>query len=274
MIQDIYPHRLKNEYEPPEVIPEDAIIYHFDGMNVLVGDQEGLHFPVKADLNGDETLQFLFHIDETPCYLLESTKPVEIAGFSYSDLRHLRRKDLEKKHLVYGAYTAKHLAEWYEGNHFCGRCGHKMEHSKTERAMVCPNCEHVFYPQIMPAVIVGVINQDSLLLTRYREGYKYNALVAGFTEIGETAEECVRREVMEETGIKVKNIRYYKSQPWGFAQNLLLGYYCEVDGDDTIQMDTSELRYAQWVKREEIELQPDNFSLTNEMMCRFQNGQE
>jgi NAD+ diphosphatase len=82
----------------------------------------------------------------------------------------------------------------------------------------------------------------------------------------------VAREVKEETGLKVKNIRYYKSQPWGMAQDILTGFYCEVDGDDTIRMDESELKYAEWVKREDIELQPNNLSLTNEMMKVFKDG--
>lgn len=140
--------------------------------------------------------------------------------------------------------------------------------------MVCPNCGKTFYPRIMPAVIVGVKNGDKLLLTRYRTGFAYNALIAGFTEIGETAEQTVAREVMEEAGIRVKNIRYYASQPWGIANDLLLGYYCELDGDSTIHMDTQELKYAQWVRREDIELQPDDFSLTNDMMRRFKLGIE
>lgn len=124
----------------------------------------------------------------------------------------------------------------------------------------------------MPAVIVGVINGDKILLTKYRTGYKYNALIAGFVEIGETIEECVQREVMEEAGIKVKNIRYYKSQPWGIANDILAGYFCEVDGDDTINMDANELKYADWVRPEDMELQPDDISLTNEMMKLFKEG--
>ena len=87
-------------------------------------------------------------------------------------------------------------------------------------------------------------------------------------------EETVQREVMEETGLHVKNIKYYKSQPWGIASDILLGFYCDVDGDDTITMDQSELKYAQWVSRQDIELQPLDYSLTNEMMKRFKDGME
>ena len=130
----------------------------------------------------------------------------------------------------------------------------------------------MIYPRINPAVIVGVTNGDSILVTRYRQGYAHNALIAGFAEIGETLEETVAREVMEEAGIKVKNIRYYKSQPWGMAQDLLVGFYCDADGDTTIKMDDNELRYAAWTKREDIVLQPNDLSLTNEMMKMFMQG--
>lgn len=77
---------------------------------------------------------------------------------------------------------------------------------------------------------------------------------------------------MEETGLKVKNITYYKSQPWGIADDILAGFYCDVDGDDTITMDSTELKLAEWRSREDIELQPDGFSLTNEMMKMFKEG--
>ena len=96
--------------------------------------------------------------------------------------------------------------------------------------------------------------------------------MAGFAEIGETLEETVAREVMEEAGIKVRNIRYYKSQPWGMAQDMLTGFFCEVDGDDVIRMDENELKYAGWVRREDIELQPNDLSLTNEMMRMFKEN--
>ena len=124
----------------------------------------------------------------------------------------------------------------------------------------------------MPAVIVGICNDDKILVTKYRTGFAHYALVAVFTEIGETLEETVQREVLEETGLRVKNIRYYKSQPWGIVDDILAGFYCDVDGDTDIHMDESELKLAEWKTREELELQPDDFSLTNEMMLMFKNG--
>ncbi|MBQ3856272.1 MAG: NUDIX domain-containing protein, partial [Ruminococcus sp.] len=104
--------------------------------------------------------------------------------------------------------------------------------------------------------------------------YSYDALVAGFTEIGETFEETVAREVGEEVGLKVKNIRYYKSQPWGYSGSILAGFFCDVDGSDKVCLDESELSSAVWTERSQITGQPDGFSLTNDMMMAFKNGKE
>ena len=140
--------------------------------------------------------------------------------------------------------------------------------------MICPKCGNILYPRINPAVIIGVIDKEAnkLLVTRYKVGYGHNALVAGFTEIGETLEETVSREVMEEAGIHVTNIRYYKSQPWGIASDILVGFFCEVTGDREITMDNNELKFASWLSPKEIELQPLEYSLTNEMMKVFKEG--
>ena len=102
--------------------------------------------------------------------------------------------------------------------------------------------------------------------------YTNYALIAGFTEIGESAEQTVAREVMEEVGLKVKNIRYYKSQPWAFSGSLLMGFFCELEGSDEIRLDTSELAEAGWFARNEITLEDDHISLTREMIMAFKNN--
>ena len=141
--------------------------------------------------------------------------------------------------------------------------------------MKCKDCGRVIYPRINPAVIVGVTNGDEILMTKYRgRDIPYFALVAGFTEIGETLEQTVAREVMEEAGLRVKNIRYYKSQPWAIVDDLLAGFYCDVDGATEIHMDATELKEAVWVRREDVVGQPNDFSLTNEMMLVFRDGKE
>ena len=195
----------------------------------------------------------------------------EDAGeYSVETLRVLRRT--KPKEECYAGETAYHLYVWYRDNSFCGRCGEHLEYSHKERAMICPSCGNVVYPKIAPAVIVGILNSsgDKIVMTRYagRE-YKGHALVAGFCEIGETAEDTVRREVLEEVGLHVRNIRYYKSQPWGFDSNLLFGYYCTADEDEPIHMDDGELAKAVWVSRDEIGEEERNLSLTAEMIMHF-----
>ena len=176
---------------------------------------------------------------------------------------------------AFAGITACQLANWYENTQFCGKCGTRLEHDKVERMMKCPKCGAMHYPKISPAVIVAVTNGDKILMTKYAgRDYKKYALIAGFTEIGETIEDTVRREVMEEVGIHVKNIRYYKSQPWSFTDTILMGFYCELDGEDTITMDAHELSVAEWIQRENIPTEYDGISLTNEMIMRFKEEED
>ena len=171
--------------------------------------------------------------------------------------------------------TAWHLYNWYEGHRFCGKCGKPLHHHETLRALAC-SCGNLTFPVIAPAVIVAVTHDDKILVTRYagRE-FKGMALVAGFCEIGERAEDTVRREVMEEAGLQVKNIRYFDSQPWGYASNLLLGYFCELDGSDEICFDHEELSSAVWISRDELEPVEENLlSLTGTMIETFRTGKE
>ncbi|MCR4846535.1 MAG: NAD(+) diphosphatase [Eubacterium sp.] len=279
MIQDIYPSRLKNEYKDYAIRDEDNLLAFDKDGKILIRDEQGkIEFLKGSDVK-DKKAIYLFGIDDERYFLLDSFKDdirnecEENEGIAYYTIREIRDTFSGTSMVeVYAAFTAYHLWRWYAENRFCGRCGTPLKHSDKERALICPDCGSVIYPRINPAVIVAVTKGDKLLLTRYRSGYAHNALVAGFTEIGETLEETVAREVMEETGVGVKNIRYYKSQPWGMAQDILVGFFCDADGDGEIHMDEDELKYAEWVKREDIVLQPNNLSLTNEMMKVFKEG--
>ena len=267
MIQDIAPDRLDNAFTFRHPREEDRMLVFDSGGKLLVRARDGmLSFPGGRDVSRSGAV-YLFAVNESFFFLSPQEAEISLPGFEYRTIRELR--DLGRSKELFAAFTAYHLWRWYADNRFCGKCGSPNGFHPAERALQCGRCGHVVYPRINPAVIVGVIKGDCLLITRYRTGYAHNALVAGFTEIGETLEETVQREVMEETGVRVKNIRYYKSQPWGMAQDLLAGFYCEADGDGSIRMDESELKYAEWVPRDEIVLQPNDLSLTNEMMKQF-----
>ena len=272
MIQDISPSRLDNSFKPLAVC-EDDLMLCFDGEGRLLCRTEGgrLRFPTAREATAEKTV-YAFSLDGDRFFIALSEYICKAEGFVCRGVRELRDMCAGKE--LFAAFTAYHLWRWYADNHYCGRCGGALEPDSRERALRCPECGNVIYPRINPAVIVGVTKGESILITRYRRGYAHNALVAGFTEIGETLEETAAREVMEETGIKVGNIRYYKSQPWGMAQDMLVGFFCEAEDCGEIKMDESELKYAEWVDRSDIELQPNDLSLTNEMMRVFRDGKE
>ena len=287
MIQDIAPAHLNNHYDPAKIADENSIILVFSDKKNLLGRLDSatkeISFPRLKDFKTieKEKLTYLFSIDDEDFFLLlndsenkDFLNSSAVSSYDFYNLRDFRSIYYYPQTYVYASFTAYQLAEWYMVTKFCGKCGAENEHSKKERAMICPKCGNIIYPRINPAVIIGVIDKEAnkLLVTRYKVGYGHNALVAGFTEIGETLEETVSREVMEEAGIHVTNIRYYKSQPWGIASDILVGFFCEVTGDREITMDNNELKFASWLSPEEIELQPLEYSLTNEMMKVFKEG--
>lgn len=272
MLQDISPKKLNNQFADETPDAEAACIAIKDG-GFLIRDEEPVDFPRFEELKDEiKRCVYLFSIDEQKYFLVE-LKSDAVQGFKIAPMTEFR--NMKPKHQVFAGMTAHHLHVWYRDNQFCGRCGAKTVHSSEERMIHCDNCGNSIYPKIMPAVIVGVTNGDEILVTKYRgRVYKRYALVAGFTEIGETAEETVAREVFEETGIRVKNVTYYKSQPWGVAQDLLLGYFCELDGDDAITMDENELSVAEWIHRDDLEVSFEDVSMTNEMLCMFKYGED
>jgi NAD+ diphosphatase len=272
MIQDIGSERLDNSFRAETPAPDSTVfVFSQNALLCRYDAAEGtLRLPVCREADKQSALTYLFLIGEQTYFLAE--QEIALPGWELHTIQDVRRFQVADQRTMFAVFTAFHLWKWYASNRFCGACGHPVQHSTKERALCCPDCGNVIYPRINPAVIIGVTSGDRLLITRYRRGYAHNALVAGFTEIGETAEQTVEREVMEEAGIRVKNIRYYKSQPWGVASDLLLGFFCEADGDDTIRMDENELKYAAWLRPEEIELQPNQYSLTNEMMRLFKEG--
>ncbi len=276
MIQDIAPHRFDNSYAPKKAEADDLALIS-SGRQILTAiADEQLHLPVMADFTAmqQERMRYLFAMDEKSCYgaFMSPDFGDLPEGYIFIDVRYLRT--IQPKYLAFAAVTAVQLLDWYASRAYCGRCGSRMLDSEKERMRICPECGQMEYPKLSPAVIIGVTHGDRLLLSKYAgRAYKNYALLAGFTEIGETVEETVRREVMEEVGLKVKNIRYYKSQPWSFTDTLLMGFYCDLDSDDEdVTLDQQELSMAAWYSREEIPVRYEDCSLTNEMIIKFKEN--
>ncbi|WP_070089109.1 NAD(+) diphosphatase [Merdimonas faecis] len=271
MIQEIAPKHYDNAYHPRPPREQDHMLF-YDGGRILVKKEDGIRYPTFAESGAGESI-YLFTIDEEGFYLGDRSLAEGLLekGYVFENISILRRGGA--KYLRFAGVTGWQLYNWYESRKFCGRCSALMVQDEKERMMRCPECGLMEFPKICPAVIIGVTDGGRILMSKYagRE-YKAYALLAGFAEIGEPIEDTVRREVMEEVGLQVKNITYYKSQPWSFSDTLLLGFFCELDGEDKIRLDEQELALAEWVERKDITVEPDDLSLTNEMMLAFKNG--
>ena len=273
MIQEIAPHRYDNHYEPLSPSPDDRV-FLFSPPKMLAREGEGreIRFPRLKDftrLPGE--LTYLFSIDGEKFFLAQPDGEWEAPGFSLLHTGAIR--GCTPPELSFAAATAMQLDRWYRDNRFCGRCGGEMARDTKERMLYCPRCKNTVYPKISPCIITGITDGDRILLTKYaRSGYNHYALVAGFCEIGESFEETLRREVAEEVGLEVENIRYWNSQPWSFSDSLLAGFFCDVRGSRTPRLVDGELKEASWFSRAEIPVSDDGVSLTRAMIEAFRQG--
>ncbi len=273
MLQDLAHGRLENEYRPAAPRDEDFVLC-FRGQDVLIHRRadDSLILPTVAQIS-DGGLQYAFRLHGRNYYLRRDERTVAEAPFAWERARSLRQSI--SKEICFAVLTGWHLHTWYNNNRFCGGCGAETVHDGKERMLRCPVCGNLIFPRINPAVIAAVTDGDNLLLSRYAgRSYTSYALLAGYTEIGETIEHTVAREVYEEVGLRVKNLRYYKSQPWGVDGNVLMGFFCDLDGDGTIHLDENELSHAAWYPRNALPIGDDGFSLTREMIRIFAEGKE
>lgn len=281
MLQDIAPHKYDVTYRTVDVVDDDVMLIFRDNALLCAMDEDGISYPSVTEIEEifpdvREKAKFMFRIDENDYFELRSPEIEPFGKWQYMPKDQVRTlKPLWK---AFAAVTGFQIHDWYTNTKYCGRCGTKMKASGDERAMKCPECGKVYYPQICPSVIVGVIDGNKLLMTKYsvkHSKYRRYALIAGYAEVGESLEDTVRREVMEEVGLKVKNIRYYSSQPWSFTDTLLMGFFCDVDGSTEITIDEDELSVAEWLDREDIpeESADSSVSLTGTMMKAFKYGE-
>lgn len=269
MIQDLAPLHFDNTYHNLQPEGQDFIISLKQNRILIRVEQDRICFPVFGNLPekycSEHDFTYLFAVGDNRFFLC---RDLILDGCRYEKMEYLRKSG--PKHLVYAGLVGMQLGGWYDAHRFCGRCAAPMLPDERERMMRCPSCGQMEYPKICPCVIVGVIHDGKILVSQYRGGFTdHYALIAGFAEVGETIEETVAREVYEETHLYVKNLRYYKCQPWPFSESLLFGFFCELDGTDEIIIEEEELAMAKWVTPEEICDKWDNFSLTNEMLCKF-----
>jgi NTP pyrophosphohydrolases containing a Zn-finger, probably nucleic-acid-binding len=200
------------------------------------------------------------------CYCQRLSEPVQLPeNMEWVDL--MKISDLSgDSGLFILAGAANHILHWISANQYCGRCGHKMEDKKEERARSCPNCKNIVYPRISPATITAIFRGDQILLAHNRNFRpELYSLIAGYVEPGETLEQCVAREIGEEVGIKVKNIRYFSSQPWSFPDSLMMAFTAEYDSGD-VAVDNSEITDAAWFRADSLPVIPSTDSIAGRMI--------
>lgn len=276
MIQEIAPKIFDPAFRRQKPEDRDFLLHYEYNKVMLKREGERLLIPTVGELLEEAPeiaakAEYLFSIDDRAYFGMPDMEVPEFGGYVMEGMQIFRKFD--PMYQGFAGITGGQIYRFRESRKYCGRCGQRMEYSQTERAMVCPGCKQTEYPKISPAVIVAITNGDKLLMSRYAHGtYRHFALIAGYVEVGETFEECVRREVMEEVGLRVKNIRYYKSQPWAFSDSVMIGFTAELDGDDTIRLQEEELSEAGWYTRDQVEDYSPCISVGHEMMRAFKSG--
>ncbi|MCW2276938.1 NAD(+) diphosphatase [Heliophilum fasciatum] len=206
--------------------------------------------------------------DGRDCWVASVNTGTAPAGFAFRELRQVHPHLTENDFAL--AMRAFHILHWLTTHRFCGCCGHPLRMSVQEIALQCPHCGHSVYPRISPAIIVAVTKGDQILLARANRhpAPPWYSVIAGFLEPGETLEECVRREVKEETGIDVDHIKYFGSQPWPFPDSLMVGFTAKYAGGD-ICIDPVELLEAGWFSAGDLPALPSGFSIAKKLIDDF-----
>jgi NAD+ diphosphatase len=272
--EDLKQFKSTEGYFEPETkentIDKDSFIFIFVGKEVLLIDgtipfYESIQ-KVKPDVSSQKYIGKINHIK---CFALEIVPGNGI--ISLGELVGLRQlyallPDPQLRAAIYGFQ----IVLWNRKTKYCGGCGSLTEENLPEVTVKsCPECKEDFYPKISPSVIVAVINNDKILLAQHKRvtNGMYTVL-AGFVNPGESLEECIHREIKEEAGIEVTNIRYFGSQPWPFPDSLMIGFIADF-AEGELKPDNDEITDLKWFKANEIPEWPDKVSIARSLIDYF-----
>jgi len=252
-VSDFWPNHV-----PPVDTDTEALWICVHGRNVFLGPPDEMDLPVRSR-------HFLGMLGPVACWaaeIPEDDQSVDAALFV--DLYRAFGQLDEITWTVAG--RAVQLVDWDRTHQFCGRCGTPTQHSTADRSKQCPSCGLLAYPRLAPAVITLVERGDEVLLAR---GINFNmpmySCLAGFVEAGETLEEAVEREIFEEVGVRVRDVRYRQSQPWPFPHSLMLGFRATWESGD-IKIDPTEITDAQWFARDALPMVPGGISIAGRLI--------
>jgi NAD+ diphosphatase len=269
--------QVNREIPVSELTGQERIVL-FNGRDVLLSTKNGVNCLPLADearnlLPEDAVLMAIGVVDGAVCCgtsvkLENATIPSDMS------VMPTRIAFAESSVDITNAVSrVREMTNWRRQHRLCGGCGIPLSFSDTDLALVCPQCGERYYPQIAPAVIVAITRNDRkelLLAHNKRFTDRTFGLVAGFVEAGESVEQAVRREIMEETGITVKNIRYLSSQPWPFPNSLMLAFEAEWESGEA-KPDGSELIELGWFTKETLPTIPAPGSIAHKVITQFFN---
>lgn len=269
------PVRFVPSLRPPQDPPRAALWFAFRGDRLLVHAEDDRARPVEyaelAKLSVDfEAGHYLGRLDDLDCYAVDldpSTElPLDIAA---EGLRALYGRMVDEQYAVAG--RAVQILLWDKTHRFCGRCGQPTVNAPADRAKLCPQCGLLNFPRLSPAVIMLIQRgEDEFLLARNR-GFAdgFYSVLAGFVEPGESLEEAVAREVREEVGLEIRDIRYFGSQPWPFPHQLMIGFTAQYAWGE-IAPQESEIVEASWYsRRAELPRLPGKLSIARRLIDWF-----
>jgi len=263
------PEGFNPSHTPPATLPEETLAFAFRDDKILVGGPDDA--PVVPRSSALEALaldglrHYLGELAGIACVAipLPADAP-EPAGWRYAGLRSLFFRLPEP--LLAIAARAFQVVEWDRTHRYCGRCGTPTRNKEGERAKECPACGYVSYPRVTPAMMVLITRGREILLARaprFPPGM-YSAL-AGFVEPGETIEDCIRREVREEVGLEVGDIRYFASQSWAFPHSLMIAFTAEYAGGE-LRPDETEIAEARWFPWNAVPNLPPSISISRRLI--------
>ncbi len=248
----------------------DSHVVLYIGKSALMANDASC-LPRARDLlgriEGNATMMLVGQIDGVECWggkLPEGFTPPEGMGLIESRLTFVN----PNPDMTYAIARCRTFVNWRNAHRFCGACGSATAFADSDLAIVCPSCGMMYYPQIAPAVITMITRnggKEVLLAHNKRFSTPSFSLIAGFVEAGESLEQAVAREIMEETGITVCNIKYIRSQPWPFPNSLMLGFQAEYDSGDVSPMD-GELDQIGWYSRDNLPMLPNQGSIARRMI--------
>lgn len=266
--------RFEPGMEGPERLEEPAWWFIFRERKLLVDRRDNHWTPPQCrrpELLGVPILcrHYLGRLDGVHAYTAETSDDAQSPAEDYEflDLRQVHGRMPQDLFVL--SWRAVQVLDWDRTHKFCGRCGNELRHGVQDRAKECPDCGLRQFPRIAPAIMALVTRGEELLLAR---GPKFPAgfysVLAGFVEPGETLEACVRREVREEVGIEITNLRYFGSQPWPFPNSLMIAFTAEYAGGELVP-DNHEIVEAGWYRADDLPSVPGEMSIAGKLIEWF-----